>query len=411
MESVFTPLQQGVKLIGIGKHGSKKLPEELIAAITDELLEGHCSPILVGAFIGAVLMKPIEPSYAPLENYFGKDSLNNPSFIWEKFCSEISEHLRSSGLKLMHKETLSKDEALSLGSFLMSDQPGEFFRGLAMSILRIRYESDAEYEGLYQALLQEAKYPPADIPADPNLIQLSEPFDGAEHSYMITPLLAQAFQQMGYRAITTCSHNPGPKMTLNTHSLYTELGGHFILKPSDLLNAPPEYGWAMNLADFYPPLDQWVLRRRILMKRPFLATLEKVLNPLKAKILITSVFHIPYLEKMVQLADMAGFDGVIVMKRGLEGSLAPSLAKASGILCAARDKTGKMLTTSILPSGQNKVEVDAVIEGVSARDNVALIGQFLAGENVSHSEFGICAEEAVALYKKGLDWIESVFSA
>ena len=408
MERIFTALQQGVKLIGIGKHGSKKLPEDLIALITNELLEGNSPPILVGAFIGAVLMKPIEQSYAPLENYFGAGSLTQPSLIWERFCLEVSTDLRPIALKLMHKETLDLNDADTLGTFLMSPQPGEFFRGLAMSILRIRYETDVEYEGLYHALLKEAKYPAAHLPAQPKLIQLAEPFDGVEHSHMITPLLAQAFQEIGYQSIITCSSNPGPKMVLNSHCLYTTLGAHFIQTPSDLDNKPPEYGWAINLPDFYPPLEKWVERRRILMKRPFLATLEKVLNPLKARILITSVFHIPYLEKMVQLADMAGFDGVIVMKRGLEGSLAPSLAKASGILCAARDRSGTMFTTSILPSGLNKIDVDAVVEGVSAQNNIDL---FATGGNSSSPEFGICVEEAISLYKKGLDWIESVFEA
>ena len=35
-EKIFFPLQQGVKLIGIGKHGSKKLPDELIVEINEE---------------------------------------------------------------------------------------------------------------------------------------------------------------------------------------------------------------------------------------------------------------------------------------------------------------------------------------------------------------------------------------
>jgi anthranilate phosphoribosyltransferase len=410
MEPVFTALQQGVKLIGIGKHGSKKLPNDLITEITTELLAGYCPPILVGAFIGAVLMKPIEPSYKPLELYFGIGSLDNPIIIWNQFCNEVSLTLRPIGLKLMNKDLLEKKDAALLGTFLMSEVQGEFFRGLAMSILRIRYESDAEYEGLYQALISEAKFPTSDITDRPDVIQLAEPFDGVEHSYMITPLLAQVIQQMGYTTILSCSRNPGPKIALNTHSLYHDFGKPFIQHPSDLLKSPPECGWAMNLPDFYPALEKWIDRRHILMKRPFLATIEKVLNPLKAKILITSVFHIPYLEKMVQLAVMAGFDGVIIMKRGLEGSLAPSLSKASGILCAARNKEGKIISTTILPQSQNKIEADAVIEGVSSLKNHALIQQYGAGAIPANSEFKDCVEDAIALYQKGLVWIQSVQS-
>ena len=50
------------------------------------------------------------------------------------------------------------------------------------------------------------------------------------------------------------------------------------------------YGWVLDQKALSSALDRWVDRRRVLLKRPFLATLEKVLNPCRAKILVTSVF-------------------------------------------------------------------------------------------------------------------------
>lgn len=151
-EKIFSPLQRGVKLIGIGKHGSKKLPDELIIEINEELGEGKASPILIGAFFGALMMKEIAPAYLLLEEYLEKGSLSSASTMWNKLCFDAPARMKSIGVKLIQKQNLTLEEATALGSFLFSEEPGESFRGMAVSILRIRYESDEEYEGLYNAI-------------------------------------------------------------------------------------------------------------------------------------------------------------------------------------------------------------------------------------------------------------------
>ena len=42
--------------------------------------------------------------------------------------------------------------AYDLGKFLFSDEPGDAARGWVASFLRVRYETDDEYEGLLQAM-------------------------------------------------------------------------------------------------------------------------------------------------------------------------------------------------------------------------------------------------------------------
>lgn len=138
-------------------------------------------------------------------------------------------------------------------------------------------------------------------------------------------------------------------------------------------------------------MHEWVARRKTIMKRPFLATLEKVLNPLHASILITSVFHIPYLEKMVQLGFMAGFEGVIVLKRGLEGSLAPSLAKATGILCAAKTQDGDIITKTFEGSSEEyaiyKAELDIEVENLTLEKNRELISMHILEGKTANDHF------------------------
>jgi anthranilate phosphoribosyltransferase len=163
-----------------------------------------------------------------------------------------------------------------------------------------------------------------------------------------------------------------------------------------------------------PALDQWVERRRTIIKRPFLSTIEKVLNPARAKLLVCSVFHITYQQKMVDLALRAGFKGVMVLKRGLEASLAPSTAKASGILCGALDPAGQLRTTTLEASAAAfaayRRPADDVLENASPEANAALVAQYAAQGQTGQPDFDNRVAFAQALYGQGLRWVEQTWA-
>lgn len=403
----FAAVKEGVKLIGIGKHGSKKLPEDLIKNITAELLEGDVPPILSGALFGAILMKEIEPYYFELEKYSGNGSLIEPAILLGECCSDVSGDLVYLGVKLLKKETLTEKEAEILGDFLYHTEGSDFFRGMAVSILRIRYESDEEYKGLYVSLLKQINTDFLNPETQSGLVQLAEPFDGVEHSYMITPLIASFLEKEDYKAVAIGGRTSGPKYTLNAYDVYKELGIPS-LKGSEI-NFDSSYGFFLDQKDFCPVLENWVERRRIIMKRPYLATLEKVLNPLKAEILLTSVFHITYMEKMADLGFMSGFKAVMVMKRGLEGSLAPAISKSGGLYCAI--KKGEEILSVFFPSDgpemeEYRAEIDEEVEGLTARKNAELILSFTKNANTGNSDFDKRVNLSFALLRKGLEWIK-----
>ena len=405
------PLVQGIRIIGVGKHGSKPLPPDLLEEIYHYIKRNeNIVPIQLGAFYGALMAKGPTEQEQKLLDINGRNSTLNTEELYDYLCPDAPANMRETGIKLLNKKTLSLEESKKLGQFLFSDLPGEAFRGMAANMLRIRYETEEEYHGLLQAIeetytqgFQETAMAPK------RLIQLAEPFDGVEHSYMITPLLAQALQKEGFPVVVKMGRSSGPKLSLNTLDLYEGLESPFLRSNEELQSKLPRFGWALDQKILSPALDEWVNRRRLIFKRPFLATLEKVLNPCKAEILITSVFHITYMEKMVTLAGMAGFSGVIVLKRGLEGSLAPSLAKASGILCAARQADGSFISQNFHADEEDlstfRAETDDAVEPLKLEDNLRLIQQFSDKGSTGNADFDKRVKLAISLYQKGLNWI------
>ncbi len=405
------PLVQGIKTIGIGKHGSKPLPLPLLEEIITYLDSPDVVPVQKGAFYGALMAKGATEEEKALLKQPGTETPYTVEELYAHLCTDAPAEMRETGIKLLKKESLSLQEAKKLGDFLYSGLPGETFRGMAVSMMRIRYETEEEYQGLMEAAVNTFSPEFREETTAPALtIQLAEPFDGVEHSYMITPLIAMAMQQAGHPVVVSTGRSSGPKLGLNARDIYQALGGPFIQSKGQPEDNSPLFGRALDQKDLSPALDEWVDRRRLIFKRPFLATAEKVLNPCGAQILITSVFHLTYMEKMVRLAAMNGFSGVIVLKRGLEGTLAPSIAKASGILCAAKQADGSFITTTIEANNEAftayRAEADDNVEPLLPEDNLELIRRYAENGATGNNDFDKRTGLALALYREGLNWIK-----
>ncbi|WP_338877140.1 anthranilate phosphoribosyltransferase [Spirosoma sp. SC4-14] len=408
---VDTPLGRGIKHIGIGKYGSKPLPDDLLAECRAALADPASHPLQRGAFLGALLAKGPTPAEMALEEVIGKGAFSHPTFFINKVCPDLPVGMHPIATKLVRGHNLQVSEAHQLGDYLFGDDNCETFRGLAASIMRVRHETNEEYLGLMRAA--ESTFSPGFGPiscADRPLVQLAEPFDGVENSYLITPLLGQFFQKRGYGAISMVGRSGGPKFTLNALDLCMHLGCQFLQSNHELDTPLDRYGWVLDQKALSPALNRWVDRRRTIIKRPFLATLEKVLNPCHAQILVTSVFHITYQMKMAELALMAGFDAAIVMKRGLEGSLAPSTSRASGILCAVRTHRGHLFYQHFEADSPTfasfRTESDQQYDHPLATDNARLVQQFMAEGFSADADFDNRVRLAQAIYGRGLDWIE-----
>ncbi|WP_236648812.1 anthranilate phosphoribosyltransferase [Spirosoma sp. 209] len=406
-----TPLGRGIRHIGIGKHGSKPLPPDLLAECRAALNDPITHPLQRGAFLGALLAKGPTPDERTLEDEIGKGAFSHPTFFINKVCPDLPMGMHPIATKMVRGHNLQISEAEQLGDYLFGNGTCETFRGLAASILRVRHETNEEYQGLMRAA--ERTFTPAFRAmscADRPLIQIAEPFDGVENSYLITPLLAKFFLNRGYGPVSLVGPSGGPKFTLNALDLYMHLNCEFLLGNQELGTPLEHYGWVLDQKAMSPALSRWTDRRRILLKRPFLATLEKVLNPCHARILVTSVFHITYQMKMAELALMAGFDAVIVLKRGLEGSLSPSTSRASGILCAVRTPRGHLFFQhfdSDLPAfAPYRTEADVVHQQPLAADNARLVREFWTHGETPDPDFDNRVRFAHALYGRGLAWIE-----
>lgn len=404
-------IRRAIKTVAVGKRGSKPLEPELITELLQELSKKETPPAALGAFAGALILKGVTPEESALENFFGTGVLSNPELLIRTVADDAPVDIQKICAFLLKGENLDQATAYRLGQFLLSNQPGDGARGLAASILRVRYETADEYQGLLCAMEEtlEKSFRTAPPAGDP-VLQFSEPFDGVDHSFMITPLLAAHFQKRGYRAITMVGRNSGPKLEMNLLDIVQAMGIECAQGNAALGQPKPEYGWFFNQEDLSGAVNRWVDLRRQIIKRPFLATLEKFLNPAKARIIITSAFHPPYNEKMITVAERAGFPGAVVIRNGIEGTMAFALKRAVKIMCSARQADGTYLRHEFEIDPERLLTVDVPVEEkleqISAEENARLItafqnsgksGNLLFDERVRITRLGI---------EQALQWLE-----
>jgi len=361
-------INRGIKTVGIGKKGSKALDASLALEILEDLKSGKVSEAAKGAFFAGLYAKGIEPDEEILRKDFSPKSIlaDAPEFV-QWIC-----------LQLFEGRTLDRQTAYDLGKFLFSDEPGDAARGWVASFLRVRYETNEEYQGLLQAM-EDTLIPGFRMPVpkgDP-IIQIAEPFDGVDHSYMITPLLGRYFQGKSYRVVHQVGRNSGPKLDMNLWDIAQALKIKPAIGNSDLAASKPDFGWFFHQSLIAPVLDRWVDLRRQIIKRPFLATLERFINPLKADVLIASAFHAPYGDKMLTIAEQAGFKGVIIVRNGIEGTIAFPLLRPVKLLLSVRQEDGVFKRHEMTIENPSGVDVEEMVEKPRVLDNAKLIKAFV----------------------------------
>lgn len=409
MNTIKLAIQEGIKQVGVGRKGSRALDSELIERIAQELKSSSVPPTVLGAFLAGLVMKGPTEQELSLNECFPSNILENPQAMVRCLAAEAPANIQKICQTLIQKDVLGVTEAKELGDYLFRADALGSVRGLVSSLLRVRYETPDEYEGLLQSMtatfVEGFKVP---VPGGRPIALFAEPFDGVDRSYMITPLLMRVVQDIGFRVVGLCGRNSGPKFGNNLRDLAQHLGAPFMKANQDLVDDAQKFGWFIDQSDLSPALDEWVSIRQEIIKRPFLATLERFVNPCSASIMIASAFHPPYGDKMLTICERAGFPAAIIVRNGMEGTLAFPLMRNARILCTVRTPTGYVRheiifdANTVLDAPYSKEER---LEEPQLDENVRLIQDYANHGSTDYGRFDDRVKVTCAGLTQALEWV------
>ena len=193
---------------------------------------------------------------------------------------------------------------------------------------------------------------------------------------------------------------------MNLWDIAQALGLKPALSNADLASDKPVFGWFFHQSLMSQALDRWVDLRHQIIKRPFLATIERFINPLKADILIASAFHPPYGEKMMTIAERAGFKGIIIVRNGIEGTIAFPLLREVKLLLSARQKDGSFRRHEMIIENTPVVETEEMIEKPKASDNAKLIETYVQEGASGNEHFDLRVKLTCEGLKQALEWLK-----
>ncbi|KAG5177793.1 hypothetical protein JKP88DRAFT_331208 [Tribonema minus] len=449
-------LRAGIKAVAVGVKGSKPIPDELVPQILAalETLDGASGAELeparqrLASFLGTLFVKHnIAESDAFVLTAVAKRRLQlagegrsrggcSSAQLLSVACGDgaASAELLRLCRALLDGEVLSAGEAEALGRRLYDSNEPAAARTLAAHVLRVRYETREEFAGLLRAQAatvdregeraQTHSCPP--FPAPPPLrtherriVQLAEPFDGIDRSPLLTPLIARHLQRR-WRALAVTQVGPtsGPKYGPNARDLALALGADeapFMRSNAEVAwrvarsGYLPEYGMYIDQEAVSPALAEWVTLRRNIIKRPFLATSEKLVDSCGASVLIASAFHPSFTDKMFNMAeDATAFPACIIVRRGLEGTLGFGLGKPAEVTCGVRGSDGRFERMDFAFGPKDiglATEMDKPLSDISSEDFAAKCERWAASGSSGDTRFDNHVAVTLAGIDKAMEWV------
>lgn len=197
--------------------------------------------------------------------------------------------------------------------------------------LRMKRETVDENRGILAALREAASFAQANVD---DLVEYADPYDGVNRHLPASPFLAAALAACGIPAVCHGVDRLGPKYGLTLRRVLAAADKPVDLTPAEAAAriSDPQTGWAyVDASRYCPALGALSDLRRLIVKRPCLATLEKLTGPVRARgsnHLVIGYVHKAYPELLTALARHAGYASALVL-RGVEGGVMPAIKGAT----------------------------------------------------------------------------------
>ncbi|NOQ94394.1 MAG: glycosyl transferase, partial [Methylophaga sp.] len=226
---------------------------------------------------------------------------------------------------------LSQEEARLAMMEILSGQADPVQAAIFFISLRIKTETNEENFGIYQALQASTTQCIANVE---QLLTISDPFNGFNRHCPISAFLPAVLAASGLPTLSQGVKEMGPKFGVTHSQVFAEAGVNVDLtvkQATERLNNK-ELAWTfIDQRQATPALFALEDLRTRMIKRPSLATLEKLIMPIKAQSkthLQIGFVHKAYPPVLAWLSEQADFASALII-RGIEGGILPTLREPS----------------------------------------------------------------------------------
>jgi anthranilate phosphoribosyltransferase len=236
--------------------------------------------------------------------------------------ARISFYLKRIATGPKMSKPLSIEQAQDGMRLILEGAVSDVQAAIFLVALRMKRETDDENRGILSALRESTLWANASVP---ELVEIADPYDGFNRHPPLSPFLLPLLAACGLPAISHGCESVGPKFGVTHRQIFQQAGVPVDLTPiaAAARLADPEIGWAyLDQSIFCPSLYRLIELRRLMVKRPCIATLEKMCGPVRARknYLFIGYVHPGYEWEIPLSARHAGYHGCCAVK-GVEGGI------------------------------------------------------------------------------------------
>lgn len=259
----------------------------------------------------------------------------------------FSHPLKKSLEKIIHHHHLSDIEMLAHLKHLTTHTHHDPINAIFLEGLRLKEESSSENTTALNYFYHQSNHIHCKCKL---LLEFANPYDGFTRFYPIQFFSSLILASMGISCVFHGVYESGPKFGLTMEKLLLKAN----IKPSpDLKNSKtqlenPDISWSyISQQHFCPDLYQLQTLRKHIVKRPFLATIEKFLMPIYADkmITLTGFTHPAYRTKSIHLLTKRPIPSDFILIRGQEGSSQAPIDRKAPCITAFKQKIHEKFTS------------------------------------------------------------------
>ncbi len=310
---------QYLKKKGTGPTMSKSLSKEELGRVSLFFDDPDLPLVTKATMLTAMVLLDATPAEADWLAQTRADLTCIPETIRWLLTGEATSDLESAVLAIVRGEELSGRDADRWMESLFDPAVPAWGKAALLESLRLRRETEIENKAALAACLRRTSPVSVNLPV---VIDISNAYDGFNRNLFLAPFVAAVLAAMGFPTVVHGMDEVSPKKGVNTRKILTRADKRAVRSPEMIAEDLTSVGWTYaDQSVFCPALYALKPLRLEMVKRPILATVEKLLLPVRGAktFVVTGYTHPPYKGKTVTLLNCLPIAGGIIV-RGLEGS-------------------------------------------------------------------------------------------
>ncbi|PCH77703.1 MAG: hypothetical protein COB98_02590 [Flavobacteriaceae bacterium] len=273
-------LKELLRKKGIGPSGSKHLDLSQTMLLRELLFDSSLEVITQATMLTALLTLEANSEEATLIAHIKEQRLQLPKELQNLlFPTEYEDFVRIIR-QVIAGNDLSKKEAYEGVSYLFKEEIPDYLKAVFLEAERLKRETFQENLVFLNSFWEHSTRQNTEIPV---LIDICNNYDGWQRIQNYSVFVAQLLAIMGFPTVLHGAVCVAPKFGFTNYTLLKTMGYPSDNSLSEAVAHLNTSGWAyVNNTEFSPEINGFNLIREHMVKRPFIATFEKILHPIHA---------------------------------------------------------------------------------------------------------------------------------